>query len=137
MSRVRGSRFVSLPQLLGHLGGPRKQAQHRVGDRLRLLARQKVAAARYDPALGAGGEERHLALYTSETKYDSRTGWPSFSAPIEGAIRTSTDRSFFTVRTEVHCRRCGGHLGHLFEDGPTPTGLRYCMNGVALKFRRA
>lgn len=78
-----------------------------------------------------------LPLYTSETKYDSRTGWPSFSAPIEGAIRTSTDRSFFTVRTEVHCRRCGGHLGHVFEDGPAPTGLRYCMNGVALAFRRA
>ena len=78
-----------------------------------------------------------LPLFTSETKYDSRTGWPSFSAPIEGAIRTSSDRSFFTVRTEVHCRRCGGHLGHVFEDGPKPTGLRYCMNGVALKFRRA
>ena len=78
-----------------------------------------------------------LPLFTSETKYDSRTGWPSFSAPIEGAIRTSSDRSFFTVRTEVHCRRCGGHLGHVFDDGPKPTGLRYCMNGVALKFRRA
>jgi peptide-methionine (R)-S-oxide reductase len=78
-----------------------------------------------------------LPLYTSETKYDSRTGWPSFSAPIEGAIRTSTDRSFFSVRTEVHCRRCGGHLGHVFEDGPAPTGLRYCMNGAALTFRRA
>lgn len=78
-----------------------------------------------------------LPLYTSETKYDSRTGWPSFSAPIEGAIRTSSDRSFFTVRTEVHCRRCGGHLGHVFEDGPRPAGRRYCMNGVALKFRKA
>ena len=78
-----------------------------------------------------------LPLFTSEMKYDSGTGWPSFSAPIEGAIRTSTDRSFFTVRTEVHCRRCGGHGGHVFEDGPRPTGLRYCMNGVALKFRRA
>lgn len=78
-----------------------------------------------------------LPLFTSDTKYDSRTGWPSFSAPIEGAIRTSSDRSFFTVRTEVHCRRCGGHGGHVFEDGPKPTGLRYCMNGVALRFRRA
>ena len=78
-----------------------------------------------------------LPLYTSETKYDGRTGWPSFSAPIEGAIRTSSDRRFFTVRTEVHCRRCGGHVGHVFEDGPKPAGLRYCMNGVALKFRRA
>jgi len=79
----------------------------------------------------------HLPLYASETKYDSRTGWPSFSAPIEGAIRTSTDRSFFIERTEVHCRRCGGHLGHVFEDGPEPAGLRYCMNGAALAFRRA
>lgn len=78
-----------------------------------------------------------LPLFTSEAKYDSRTGWPSFSAPIEGAIRTSADRSFFTVRTEVHCRRCGGHLGHVFEDGPAPTGLRYCMNGAAMTFRRA
>ena len=78
-----------------------------------------------------------LPLFASEMKYDSGTGWPSFSAPIEGAIRTSIDRSFFTVRTEVHCRRCGGHGGHVFEDGPRPTGLRYCMNGVALKFRRA
>ena len=78
-----------------------------------------------------------LPLFASATKYDSRTGWPSFSAPLEGAIRTSSDRSFFTVRTEVHCRRCGGHLGHVFDDGPAPTGLRYCMNGVALRFRRA
>jgi peptide-methionine (R)-S-oxide reductase len=77
-----------------------------------------------------------LPLFASDTKYDSRTGWPSFWAPIEGAVRTSTDRSFFSVRTEVHCRRCGGHLGHVFEDGPKPTGLRYCMNGVALQFRR-
>ena len=78
-----------------------------------------------------------LPLFASATKYDSRTGWPSFSAPLEGAARTSSDRSFFTERTDVHCRRCGGHLGHVFDDGPAPTGLRYCMNGVALRFRRA
>jgi len=77
-----------------------------------------------------------LPLFASDTKYDSRTGWPSFWAPIEGAVRNSADRSFLTVRTEVYCRRCGGHLGHVFEDGPKPTGLRYCMNGVALQFRR-
>jgi len=78
-----------------------------------------------------------LALYSSETKYDSRTGWPSFWEPLPNAIGTKEDRKLFSVRTEVHCRRCGSHLGHVFDDGPAPTGKRHCLNGVSLVFRAA
>jgi peptide-methionine (R)-S-oxide reductase len=87
----------------------------------------------YDPGIyhcaGCG-----QPLFDASTKFNSGTGWPSFFEPLENAVETQSDRSFFMVRTEVHCRRCGGHLGHVFEDGPKPTGLRYCMNGVSLDF---
>ncbi len=88
----------------------------------------------YDPGIyhcaGCG-----QPLFDAGTKFNSGTGWPSFFAPLDDAVETQTDRSFFMTRNEVHCRHCGGHLGHVFEDGPKPTGLRYCMNGVSLDFR--
>ncbi len=78
-----------------------------------------------------------LPLFASETKFESGTGWPSFYQPLENAVGESKDSTFGMTRTEVHCRRCGGHLGHVFNDGPKPTGLRYCMNGFAMTFKPA
>jgi peptide-methionine (R)-S-oxide reductase len=104
---------------------------------LREHGTERAGTSKLDKEYGAG--IYHCAgcgqpLFASGTKFNSGTGWPSFSAPLDGAVETETDRSFFTTRTEVHCSRCGGHLGHVFDDGPQPTGQRYCMNGVSLDF---
>ena len=109
--------------------------QYRV---LRQHGTERAGTSPLDKQHGAG--IYHCAacgqpLFDAGTKFNSGTGWPSFWAPLENGVETETDRSFFMSRTEVHCRRCGGHLGHVFEDGPKPTGLRYCMNGVSLAFQ--
>ena len=108
--------------------------QYRV---LREHGTERAGSSPLDKQYGAG--VYHCAgcgqpVFTSDTKFNSGTGWPSFWAPLDSAVDTETDRSFFMTRTEVHCSRCGGHLGHVFDDGPQPTGQRYCLNGVALDF---
>jgi peptide-methionine (R)-S-oxide reductase len=109
-------------------------AQYRV---LREHGTERAGSSPLDKQYGEG--IYHCAgcgqpLFASNTKFNSGTGWPSFWAPLDDAVETETDRSFFMSRTEVHCSRCGGHIGHVFDDGPQPTGQRYCMNGVSLDF---
>ena len=137
----------------GARAGKRKRFEvtHTDEEWRRLLTPQQYAVLRKHGTERAGasplnGEKRagtfhcagcDLPLYSSETKFESGTGWPSFWKPLDNAIGTTEDRSFFMTRTEVRCRRCGSHLGHVFNDGPRPTGLRYCMNGVAMTFEPA
>jgi peptide-methionine (R)-S-oxide reductase len=114
----------------GKLSAP----QYRV---LREHGTERAGSSPLDKQYGAG--VYHCAgcgqpVFSSDAKFDSRTGWPSFWAPLDEAVETESDRSLFMTRTEVHCSRCGGHLGHVFDDGPEPTGQRYCMNGVSLDF---
>ena len=114
----------------GKLSAP----QYRV---LREHGTERAGSSPLDKQYGAG--VYHCAgcgqpVFSSDAKFDSRTGWPSFWAPLDEAVETESDRSLFMTRTEVHCSRCGGHLGHVFDDGPQPTGQRYCMNGVSLDF---
>ena len=114
--------------------GKLSPAQYRV---LREHGTERAGSSPLDKQYGAG--VYHCAgcgqpLFSSDAKFNSRTGWPSFSAPLDKAVETETDRSLFMTRTEVHCSRCGGHLGHVFDDGPEPTGQRYCMNGVSLDY---
>ena len=108
-------------------------------DVLRRQGTEMAGSSPLDHEFGAGRYDCAgcaLPLFSSATKFDSGTGWPSFYAPLEHAVSTESDSSLMMERTEVHCARCGGHLGHVFDDGPKPTGLRYCMNGVALTFHR-
>lgn len=132
-------------------GASNFQVQHSAAEWRKLLGNERYAvlreAATERPFSSPLDQERRkgvyacagcaLPLYPSTTKFDSGTGWPSFWAPLKNSVVTRTDRSFMMDRTEVLCRRCGGHLGHVFDDGPKPTGQRYCMNGLALKFRAA
>ena len=109
-------------------------------EQYRVLRRHGTERAGTSPLDGEKRPGRFLCagcgapLFDAATKFESGTGWPSFCAALDGAVGTETDRSLFMTRTEVHCARCGGHLGHVFPDGPAPTGLRYCMNGVAMRF---
>ena len=122
----------------------KKQWQARLSDfEYKVMREEKTERAGSSPLLN---EKRagtyhckgcELPLYDAATKYESGTGWPSFYQSLQNAVGTKEDNGFFVARTEVHCRRCGSHLGHIFDDGPQPTGLRHCLNGISLVFRSA
>jgi len=158
---VGSATTLSLGAVVSWIGQPRHMNAARNADVFPLRRPDDDWRARLSPAqyhvLRAQGTERPFSspldhehrrgtyrcagcgqpLFSSESKFDSGTGWPSFTTPLANATATSVDRSWFMVRTEVHCTNCGSHIGHVFPDGPPPTGLRYCMNGVALAFEAA
>lgn len=144
---LSGASLAVLP--LGRARADNFEVTHTDAEWQKLLSRESYEVLRHqdtEPAWSSKLEYEHrkgtylcagcaLPLFSSTTKFESGTGWPSFYQPLPNAVRTTVDKSWvIEVRTEVHCRRCGGHLGHVFDDGPKPTGLRYCMNGVALTF---
>src|SRR3954451_1811121 len=126
---------------MGHIEKPETQWQNDLTPEQYEVLRKEGTERRFTSPLNAEYRKGVFAcagcgapLFKSDMKYDSKTGWPSFYTAIPGALETRTDRKLFVERTEYHCAKCGGHQGHVFDDGPNPTGLRYCNNGVALTF---
>ena len=140
--------YLARPQRARAAGNAAFEVVHSDAEWLAQLGPQRYEVLRQqgtEPAFSSPLDHEHrtglfacagcaLPLFASAQKFDSGTGWPSFWKPLSNAVNETGDRSIGMLRTEIHCRRCGGHLGHVFDDGPPPTGLRYCMNGLALEF---